>query len=195
MTRPAILALFLLASFLPSVQAAEVTWQNPPSAEKPDTDKQADQGKGDQSTTENLKPRRALKALPQAVPMELKFNAAEIEPARQTQQGPGRPAIDNNRTEAGDDVQIREDDRGIVVEVMRHYGPNDMDKLKQNHPDLADYVEMFPKQSGVHQIALNLDIQSVYRAANVQELQRKYPEAYHLYMLRRQQLPQRPNRN
>ncbi len=80
------------------------------------------------------------------------------------------------------DITITEDPpAGIVVEVTRHYGPDDIDLLKRRHPELVDYVELFPKQSGPHEIQLNLAIKSVYRAADLEQLKNRHPEAFSLY--------------
>ncbi len=80
------------------------------------------------------------------------------------------------------DIQIVEDPRtGIIVTLVRRYGPQDEARLKSRHPELADYVEMFPREIGDHQVELNLTITSTFRARTSAQLQTKHPEAFNLY--------------
>lgn len=69
---------------------------------------------------------------------------------------------------------------GILVEVAIDYGPNDKDELIRKHPDLSDYVELFPQQVGEHQVELSIKIRSQYRAKTPEELKAKHPNAFNL---------------
>lgn len=78
-------------------------------------------------------------------------------------------------------IVMRVDEKdGILVEVAVDYGPNDKAELIRKHPELGDYVELFPKQVGEHQIELSMKIRSQYRARTSDELQEKYPDAFNL---------------
>lgn len=86
-------------------------------------------------------------------------------------------ASDSNR-----DVTITEGPgTRIHMEVVRHYTPKELHHLKRRHPELVDFIEMFPKQTGNHEIELNLSIKSVYDAASPKELQKQHAEIYSIY--------------
>jgi hypothetical protein len=85
-------------------------------------------------------------------------------------------------TEPERDIRIVEDPRsGVTVTIVRHYGPQDLDRLKNRLPELTDYIEMFPREMGDHQIELNLTIKSSFQARTAAELKVQHPEAFNLY--------------
>lgn len=70
--------------------------------------------------------------------------------------------------------------QGVLVEVAIDYGPENKAELIRKHPELADYVELFPQQVGEHQVELSLKIRSQYRAQSPEELKTKHPNAFNL---------------
>lgn len=70
---------------------------------------------------------------------------------------------------------------GIVVEIVRRYGPTDLPQLLNRHPELADFVHLFPDRVGHSQIDLNLDLKTIYRAQTLEELRASNEEAFSLY--------------
>lgn len=121
-----------------------------------------------------------------AEPMEMKMDARPADFERRRQVGRQTSTRDGMTTttvrDANRDIKIMEDQQsGIVVEVTRNYGPQDLVALRKKHPDLVDFVEMFPDRVGNHEIELNLAIKTVYRSANLAELKKRHPEAFNIY--------------
>ena len=118
--------------------------------------------------------------------MEMKM---EVQPAdfdRRRQVGRQTSTRDGITTttarDANREIKITEDGKsGILVEVTRNYGPQDLAALGKKHPELVDFVEMFPDRVDNHEIELNLAIKTVYRSPNLAELKKRHPEAFNIY--------------
>ena len=76
---------------------------------------------------------------------------------------------------------IHNDEIGIYIEVVNTYGPEDTKQLIERHPELADYIELFPKQIGDNEIGLNISVKSKYAANTVEELQKNHAAGFNLY--------------
>ncbi len=131
------------------------------------------------------KPRRELEKLV-AEPMELKMESLPENFDRRVQGGRKTSTRDGITTttarDANRDIKIMEGLKtGIVIEVTRNYGPEDLAALGKMHPDLVDYVEMFPDQVDNHEIELNLAIKTVYHSPTLAELKKRHPEAFNIY--------------
>lgn len=70
---------------------------------------------------------------------------------------------------------------GVMVSVARLYDPEDHANLIGKHPELSDYIEMFPKEIDGSQITMAFSITTKYQAKNLVELKEKHPDAYDLY--------------
>lgn len=121
-----------------------------------------------------------------AEPMELKMEALPENFDRRVPGGKQTSTRNGMTTttarDANRDIKIMEDLKsGIVIEVTRNYGPQDFDALKKMHPELVDYVEMFPDRVDNHEIELNLAIKTVYRSRTLAELKKRHPEAFNIY--------------
>lgn len=84
-------------------------------------------------------------------------------------------------TENGKKYLIREGDDFVEIEFAKTYGPKDLDKLKQNHPDLYMHVTSFPKTSGDGKVELTISVKEVAKAETAEELKEKNPEAFALF--------------
>lgn len=84
-------------------------------------------------------------------------------------------------TENGKKYLIREGEDFVEVEFAKTYGPKDLDKLKQNHPDLYMHVTSFPKTSGDGKVELTISVKEVAKAETTEELKEKNPEAFALF--------------
>lgn len=86
-----------------------------------------------------------------------------------------------NVTENGKKYVIRESDELVSVSFDRTYGPDDMDKLKEQHPDLHMHVTSFPKSTGGAEVSLTISVKVKAEAADVTELAEKHPDAHKIY--------------
>ena len=69
----------------------------------------------------------------------------------------------------------------IAVVVKRRYSPEDYGSLIERHPELADYIEMFPKKINGSEIEMSFSITTKYEAKNLEELKEKHPTAFGLH--------------
>lgn len=83
--------------------------------------------------------------------------------------------------ENGKKFVIREGQDSIEVEFANTYGPNDMEKLKEKHPDLHMHVTSFPKTSGNAKVELTISVKEKVKAKDPSELQEKSEAAYKIY--------------
>lgn len=84
-------------------------------------------------------------------------------------------------TENGKKYVIREGEELIEVEFANTYGPNDMEKLKEKHPDLHMHVTSFPKKSGDLSVELTISVKEKVSAENESELKEKSEAAFKLF--------------
>ncbi len=70
---------------------------------------------------------------------------------------------------------------GIDIEIIRHYGPDQMQALKRRLPELSDYVELFPTEIDKAEISLNIGVKSKYTALTPDQLKSEHPDAYEIY--------------
>ena len=85
-------------------------------------------------------------------------------------------------------VQIKRENGRILIVVTRRYGPDEHALLAKKHPELADYIELFPKQIDDGEIGLTLEIKKKYEARSEAELEKKHPEIYQLFRRYRKKL-------
>ena len=69
----------------------------------------------------------------------------------------------------------------LAVVVKRRYSPEDYGSLIERHPELADYIEMFPKKINGSEIEMSFSITTKYEARNLEELKEKHPTAFSLH--------------
>ncbi len=84
-------------------------------------------------------------------------------------------------TENGKKFVIREGDQLIEVEFANTYGPKDMEKLKEKHPDLHMHVTSFPKKTGEAAVEISIDVKEKVSAANESELKEKNEDAFKIF--------------
>lgn len=84
-------------------------------------------------------------------------------------------------TENGKKFVIREGDELIEVEFANTYGPNDMEKLKEKHPDLHMHVTSFPSKSGDSKVELTVSVKEKVSAENESALKEKSEAAYEVF--------------
>ena len=108
--------------------------------------------------------------------------------------GPNKPKMHGGNIIRSDGVQIR-NDRGvrtiemfedkakkqIYVEVTERYDPANHARLIRKHPQLEDYLNLFPRQIGSTQIEMVLNLKSRYQAKDREELKTNHPTAYNLF--------------
>lgn len=81
----------------------------------------------------------------------------------------------------GQEYLIEKSDEKVAVTYVKQYGSDQMDELKKEHPDLHMHVEAFPKQSGDAEVSLTIQLKTKVEAANPEELEAQYPEAFEIY--------------
>ena len=86
-----------------------------------------------------------------------------------------------NVNENGKKYLIREGQDFVEVEYGKTYGPNDMEALKEKHPELFMHVTAFPKKTGDAKVALHIEIQESAKSDSVEKLQEEHPDAYAIY--------------
>ena len=69
----------------------------------------------------------------------------------------------------------------LVVSITRRYDSADIQQLRTRHPELSEYVEMFPQEIDDGRVELMLAITSKYEARNEEELKKKSNEAFNVY--------------
>ena len=84
-------------------------------------------------------------------------------------------------TENGKKFVIRQGDDLVEVEFANTYGPNDMDQLKEKHPDLHMHVTSFPKKSGDAAVELTVSVKEKVTAENESELKEKSEAAFNIF--------------
>lgn len=84
-------------------------------------------------------------------------------------------------TENGKKFVIRQGDELIEVEFANTYGPNDMEKLKEKHPDLHMHVTSFPSKSGDSKVELTVSVKEKVSAENESALKEKSEAAYEVF--------------
>ena len=137
----------------------------------------------EQADDRDDEPRRELEKIV-AEPMELKMESLPENFDRRALGGKKTSTRDGLTTtsarDANREIKIMEGLKtGIVIEVTRNYGPQDLAALGKMHPDLVDYVEMFPDRIDNHEIELNLAIKTVYRSPTLAELKKRHRSEEH----------------
>ena len=93
--------------------------------------------------------------------------------------------VDGVRTtkvnENGRQFVIQQSADSIEVTYAKVYGPDDLEALQQDHPDLYMHVTSFPKQSQGADVELSISLKTTRQAANAEELKEKFPEAFAIY--------------
>ena len=70
---------------------------------------------------------------------------------------------------------------GITVKLTKSYGPDDVEQLKEDYPDLFMHFSSFPKETEGATVELQVNLVKKYTAKNVEELKEKHPEAFAVY--------------
>ncbi|MEE2639770.1 MAG: hypothetical protein VX768_04030 [Planctomycetota bacterium] len=83
--------------------------------------------------------------------------------------------------ENGKKFVIREGQDLIEVEFANTYGPNDMEKLKERHPDLHMHVTSFPSKSGESVVELSVSVKEKISAENEPALKEKSEQAFKVF--------------
>lgn len=82
----------------------------------------------------------------------------------------------------GREVKIVEDpDQGILIEVTQYFGPAQLQQLKDQHPELRDFIDLFPTSTGDHEIELNIGLKKKFEAANPDKLRARSVFAFGIY--------------
>ena len=84
-------------------------------------------------------------------------------------------------TENGKKYVIRQGEDLIEVEFENTYGPNDMEKLKEKHPDLHMHVTSFPKSTQGSTVELTVAVKEKVKAENESELKEKNAKAFEIF--------------
>lgn len=78
-------------------------------------------------------------------------------------------------------IEIKWDDQGIEMVIVRRYSSSHTDSLLSRFPELEDYIALFPKNVRDHEIELNLGVKSTYQAADPEELKSKDRKVYGIF--------------
>lgn len=70
---------------------------------------------------------------------------------------------------------------GITVKLTKSYGPDDIEQLKEDYPDLFMHVSAFPTETEGATVELHVNLVKKHTAKNVEELKEKHPEAFEVY--------------
>ncbi len=86
-------------------------------------------------------------------------------------------------TENGVKTYILEDPaNGIVVKITRQYGPEQMDQLMEEHPDLYMSAKDFPTQTeNAEAVEITVGVTREFAAPSAEALKEKHPEAFQVY--------------
>lgn len=84
-------------------------------------------------------------------------------------------------SENGKKYVIRQGDALVEVEFAHTYGPDDMEELKEKHPDLHMHVTSFPRKSGESKVELTVSVKEKVSAENESELKEKSEAAYKVF--------------
>ena len=70
---------------------------------------------------------------------------------------------------------------GITIKLTKSYGPDDIEQLKEDYPDLFMHFSSFPKETEGATVELQINLVKKHTAKNVEELKEKHPEAFAVY--------------
>ena len=85
-------------------------------------------------------------------------------------------------SENGNSYVIKKgDDDSLEVHFSTVYGPNEMEQLKEKHPELHMHVTSFPKATGESKVVISIEVQEVAKASSEDELREKNPQAFEIY--------------
>lgn len=85
-------------------------------------------------------------------------------------------------TEDGVKTYIEEGENGILVKVTKQYGPEQMDILMEEHPDIYMSMKDFPTETeDADEIEVSVGITKKYEASSADELKEKHPEIHKRY--------------
>jgi hypothetical protein len=71
---------------------------------------------------------------------------------------------------------------GIDIEIITHYGPEQMQALKRSLPELSDYIDLFPTEINNAEISLSIGVKSKFTALTPDQLKSENPDAYNVYL-------------
>lgn len=69
----------------------------------------------------------------------------------------------------------------IHMEITQFFGPEDMDRLKSQYPELTDYVDVFPDSIDGAKLELGISLTRTIDARSAAELEKKDPGSFNLY--------------
>ena len=70
---------------------------------------------------------------------------------------------------------------GITVKLTKSYGPDDIEQLKEDYPDLFMHISAFPTETEGGTVELQINVVNKHTAQNADELKEKHPEAFEVY--------------
>jgi len=79
------------------------------------------------------------------------------------------------------EITIEETPDGIFMAVAHSYGLEDLDQLREAHPELAAAMEAFPRSADGQEVQLRVQAVQRYEAINEEDLQDEHPEGYREY--------------
>lgn len=80
--------------------------------------------------------------------------------------------------ESDREIKIEETPDGIFMEVTRSYTKDDLESLRDSHPELAKALEAFPNEADGQSVQVSVRAISKYEAINPDDLQEEHPEAF-----------------
>lgn len=86
-----------------------------------------------------------------------------------------------NVNENGKKFVIKESSEGIEVSFVKTYGPDDMEELKTDHPDLHMHVVSFPSTTQDGTVSLTINVEVNRDAPDAETLKAEHPEAFKIY--------------
>ncbi len=87
-----------------------------------------------------------------------------------------------NASEDGVKTWIQDDpNRGITVKITRQYGPEQMDLLMEEQPELYMHLNSIPEETEDAEVEVTVGVTKTYEADDAEDLKQQHPEAFKLY--------------
>lgn len=76
---------------------------------------------------------------------------------------------------------VEDPEEGITVETSKVYDRDNMEQLKDSHPNVYSYLEKAPRGMGPTRFRVSVEVARVYQSESAETLKKDYPEAYEVY--------------
>lgn len=83
--------------------------------------------------------------------------------------------------ESGKQYVIKESTEEVEVAFVKAYGPDDLEQLQEDYPDLHMHVVSFPSSTQDGEVSLTINVKVVRKAADAEALKAEHPDAYEIY--------------